>query len=229
MKNSLKHLAIIMDGNRRWAKIRGLPTLYGHKKGYELLAKLGDWCIEEKIPTVTVWAFSTENWKRSQQEVGFLFDLFRRALTTDLDKLHAKKVRLKVLGRLTDLPEDIQKMISIAEAKTKNNKATTLNIAINYGGRPEIVDMVKKAIKQGLKAEDITIENLQKQAYDPNLPAVDLMIRTSGEIRTSGFLLWHSDYAELYFTEKNWPEFTKADFQKAIKSYYGRQRRFGGN
>lgn len=225
----LKHLAIIMDGNRRWARKKGLPILEGHRKGLEVFQKVGQWCLDRDIEILTVWAFSTENWKRSRKEVGYLMNLFRKALTEKIKELHTKGIRLKVLGRRKDLPQDLQKKIAYAEKLTQNNKRGLLNLAINYGGRAEIVDAIKKIIRKKIPPQKITQELIDKFLYTAFLPEPDLIIRTSGEKRLSGFLIWQAAYSELYFCPKYWPDFTEKDLDKAIRDFYKRKRRFGGD
>lgn len=226
---TLKHLGIIMDGNRTWAKNQGLPTLQGHKRGYEKMKEVGDWCIEEGIDVLTVYAFSTENWNRSKEEVSYLMKILKNALTKDVDFFKKKNIRLKVIGRISGLSKDIQEAIVKAEEATKNGTRGLLNIAINYGGRAEIVDAVKKIVDQKIKSEDIDEETISNNIYTSGLPNVDLIIRTSGQQRLSGFLLWQSFYSELYFPSVTWPAFSKEDLTEAIDWYTGRERRFGGD
>ena len=226
-KAVLNHLAIIMDGNRRWAKKRGLPTLIGHKKGYDKILKVGDWCLDRSIKVLTVFAFSTENWNRSQEEVSYLMNLLKEGLRRDVKTMHQKGIKVRILGRLNQLSKDLQKECRQAMALTKNNKKATLNIALNYGGQLEIVDAVNRAIKA--KVRSVTEKVLQKFMYDPKMPPPDLIIRTSGEQRLSGFLLWHSAYSEFYFPKVCWPGFGEKDLDAALKDYAGRHRRFGGN
>lgn len=223
----LKHLAIIMDGNRRWAKKRGLPTLFGHKKGYGKILKVGDWCLDRGIKVLTVFAFSTENWNRSKEEVAYLFNLLRVGLGKDVETMHKKGIKVQILGRLYELPKDLQDACKKAMKLTEKNIKATLNILINYGGQPEIIDAVNKLIKEKIKK--VTPEVLEKFLYDPGMPPPDLIIRTSGEYRTSGFLLWESAYSELYFCQKAWPAFAESDLDIALTEYQNRNRRFGGN
>lgn len=224
-KPVLQHLAIIMDGNRRWAKKRGLPSLYGHKKGYDKILKVGDWCLERGIKVLTVFAFSTENWNRSKEEVGYLMNLLKTGLTNDIKTMHQKGIRVRMLGRLNELPKDLQELCRQSMELTKNNTKATLNIALNYGGQPEIVDAVNCVIKSG--ASQVDEQTFAKYLYDPKMPPPDLIIRTSGEQRTSGFLLWHAAYSELYFTKVLWPAFSAKDLDQALEDYSARQRRFG--
>ncbi len=226
-KNGIRHLGIIMDGNRRWAKEHGLPSFEGHRRGYANLKKVGDWCISRGIEVLTVFAFSTENWQRSKQEVSYLMRLFEMALSRDLDDLHRKNIRIAVIGRVTDLPKRLQKHIAAAVEKTKHNTRGTVQLALNYGGRAEIVDAVKKVVRTARSASKITEESISRAMYTAEQPDPDLIIRTSGEQRTSGFLAWQGAYSELYFTKKYWPEFTEADLDQALNEYSRRQRRFG--
>lgn len=226
-KNGIRHLGIIMDGNRHWAQAHGLPTMEGHRRGYAQLKNVGDWCINRGIEVLTVYAFSTENWQRSKKEVTYLMRLFELALSRDLNELHRKNMRIAVIGRIAGLPQRLQQRIKQAVAKTKNNTRGTLQLALNYGGRAEIVDAVKKIVGTARRASKITEESISQALYTAHQPDPDLIIRTSGELRTSGFLAWQGAYSELYFTKKYWPEFTEADLDQALNEYSRRQRRFG--
>ncbi|MCX6785481.1 MAG: polyprenyl diphosphate synthase [Candidatus Komeilibacteria bacterium] len=224
-KPILRHLGIIMDGNRRWAKKHGLSALFGHKKGYENILKLGDWCLERGIAVLTVFAFSTENWDRSKHEVSYLMNLLKIGLTKDIKLMHQKGIKVQIIGRLSQLPKNLQTACSAAMELTKKNTRAILNIALNYGGQAEIIDGINKIINQ--KVSKVTEESFQDYLYDPKMPPADLIIRTSGEQRISGFLLWHAAYSEFYFTETLWPDFSEKDLDKALADYAGRQRRFG--
>lgn len=223
----LKHLAFIMDGNRRFAREHGLPTLEGHRAGYQTVKKLGDWCLARQIPVVTIWAFSTENWKRAEEEVGYLMDLLEWSLRNDLEEFHQKGIRLKIIGRREQLRASIVEGIERAEEQTKNNTKMTLVIALNYGGQAEIVDAYKTLMQRGVSADQVTEEAIASALYWPEMPAPDFIVRTSGEERLSGFLLWQAAYAELYWYQKNWPDFSEADLDAALEEYARRQRRFG--
>jgi undecaprenyl diphosphate synthase len=225
--HGIKHLGIIMDGNRRWAKKRGLPALEGHRQGRVIAKKVGEWCIDRGIEVLTLFAFSTENWNRSKKEVQFLFRLLEIMLTKDLDELNRKNIRLTVIGRITGLPNRLQARIEHAVEVTKNNTRGTLQLAVNYGGRGEIVDAVKQLVKEARSASKITEASIGEKLYTSTQPDPDLIIRTSGEQRTSNFLLWQAAYSELYFTKKNWPEFTEKDLDLALQEYKRRERRFG--
>lgn len=224
---ALKHLALIMDGNRRFARERGLPTLEGHRAGYQTVKKLGDWCLARRIEVVTLWAFSTENWKRAQDEVGYLMDLLEWSLRNDVDEFDKKGIRLKVIGQRDRLRPSIIEGINNAEERTKNNTKMTLVIALNYGGRTEIIDAMKRLIQAGISVDQIDEAKVTSAMYWPEMPEPDLIIRTSGEERLSGFLLWQAPYAELYWCKKHWPDFNEADLDTALEEYGSRQRRYG--
>lgn len=226
-QKKIEHLAIILDGNRRWARARDLPTLQGHKRGYDNVKKVGKWCLEKGIKILTVYAFSTENWKRSEHEVNYLMKLLKRALSKDLPEFHKMGLQLRIIGRRKGLPKDLQTAIEKAEKKTKNNNKGILNIAINYGGRAEIVDAIKKICKKKMPISNIDQNLVEKNLYTAGLPNPDIIVRTSGEHRLSGFLLWQASYSELLFIKKHWPEFSKKDLESVIKEYNKRQRRFG--
>lgn len=227
-KNTLRHIAIIMDGNRRWAKNRGLPTLEGHRRGYNKMKKVTEWCIKKGIKILTVYAFSTENWNRSQNEVNYLMDLFREALNRDITEMAKQGVQVKLIGQKERLAPDIQKMVKQAESKTKDNKKLLFQMAISYGGRPDIVQAVKKIANQKIPANKITEDLISKNLWTNGCPDPDLIIRTSGEYRLSNFLTWQSAYSELIFIKKHWPAFSEKDLELAIEEYNSRQRRFGG-
>ncbi|MBN1778942.1 MAG: di-trans,poly-cis-decaprenylcistransferase [Candidatus Buchananbacteria bacterium] len=225
--NQLAHLGIIMDGNRRWAKNNGLASLVGHRKGYEKMKEVASWCIEAGVKVLTVYAFSTENWNRSEYEVKYLMDLFRLVLKNDLAKLAEQGIRVNVIGQKERLDADIQDLIAQAEIKTKNNQRLIFNLAISYGGRPEIIQAVKKIIDQKIAIEKIDEDLIKKFLWTDGLPDPDLIIRTSGEHRLSNFLTWQSVYSELLFIDKHWPDFSQADLQQAIEVFNNRQRRYG--
>lgn len=229
-----KHVAIIMDGNRRYSKIQGnLSAIEGHKRGVDTLENVLEWCIDLGIDIVTVYAFSTENFKRSEKEVKDLMNLFVESflsISTN-KKIHKNKVRLKAVGRLDLFPEDVRDAIKDAEKSTEQYTQRLINIAMGYDGRVEIVDAFKKIAKKVQKGEldpeDIDENMINDNLYTAGLEDPNLVIRTSGEERLSGFLLWQSSYSELYFTDSLWPELRKVDFLRAIRSYTQRQRRFG--
>ncbi len=223
----VRHLGIIMDGNRRWAKKRGRPTLEGHRRGYDAFKQVGEWCLDRGIEILTVYAFSTENWNRSKKEVNYLMRLLSFALSSEVDDLHRKNIRISVIGRVKELPDHLQKHIRTAMALTKNNTRGTLQLAINYGGRLEIVDAVKKVFKDAKNASAFSERSLSAAMYTAGQPDPDLILRTSGEQRLSGFLAWQGVYSELLFLKKNWPDFTEHDLDLSLREYGRRQRRFG--
>lgn len=223
----VKHLAIIMDGNRRWAKDRGLLSVQGHREGYETLKRIGDVCLERGIEILTVFAFSTENWKRTQEEVGYLMDLLEEALRNELDYFKKKEVRIRVIGRREGLRASVLGAIEDAERETAHFTKCTLCLCVNYGGRAEIVDAVKALTAEGMKSEEIDEAALQSKLYWPDMPDPDLIIRTSGEERLSGFLVWQAAYSELYWTKKHWPDFNEQELDSALDEYASRQRRYG--
>lgn len=224
---ALRHLAIIMDGNRRWAKEKGLPSLQGHTAGYDTLKKIGDACLARGIEVLSVFAFSTENWKRTQEEVGYLMDLLEKGLRNELNEFQRKGLRIRVLGRREGLRPSVLEAIQIAEDQTAKNTKATLCICLNYGGRLEIVDAVKKLVADGVPADQIDEAAVASRLYWPDMPEPDLIIRTSGEERLSGFLLWESAYSELYWTQTHWPDFDEAELDKALEAFAARQRRYG--
>ena len=226
-ESAVEHLAVIMDGNRRWAQARGLPAVEGHRRGYETLKKAVEWCLGRQIKYLTVWAFSTENWQRSEEEVNFLMELLKLAFVKELPFLQEKNVKLKIIGERKNLSSEIKEIISQAELATLNNTAMSLIVAFNYGGRDELVRAVKKIIQQGVAAKEATGDLISQQLDTAGLPDPDLVIRTSGEQRLSGFLPWQSAYSELYFMPKYWPEFTEQDLDQAITEFKRRQRKFG--
>lgn len=223
------HVGIIMDGNRRWAKAQGLPTLKGHQKGYDAFLDVAEHAFEKGVKVLSVFAFSTENWKRTEEEVGYLMRLLRKAVNESYKRLHKKGVRILVSGRIDELPDGLAKDVRRVVEETKDNVKGMLHIALNYGGRPELIDAVKTMLKENLDPETLTEEVFHEYLYNPSVPDMDYLIRTSGEQRTSGFFPWQAAYAEYYFAEKNWPEFGPEDFDLALDEYANRNRRFGGN
>lgn len=226
-ETGVRHLACIMDGNRRWARDRGLPAVEGHRAGYETMKKVGEWCLERGIETLTVFAFSTENWKRSETEVGFLMSLLEFALDKELDYFVSRKIRLRILGRREGFSKKILELIDRAQDATKDFDRMTFAICLNYGGRTEIVDAVKTIVSEGIPVDAIDEQTIAKRLYWPNMPDPDLVIRTSGEQRLSGFLTWETVYSELYWIEKFWPALEEADIDAALEEYKKRQRRYG--
>ena len=230
--NLPNHIAIIMDGNRRWAKERGMKPTEGHKVGAETLENIVSYCNEIGIKFLTVFAFSTENWKRSKEEVGILMNLLRVYLEKLTKRANSENVKIQMIGEIEAFEEDIKKSMYRIMERTKNNTGLTLNIALNYGGRLELINALKKIaykIKDGeIQTDSITEETIGLELYTSKQPDPDLLIRTSGEQRLSNFLLWQLAYTELYFTNKYWPDFTSQDLEEAIKEYQKRNRRFGG-
>src|SRR3989344_4899390 len=224
---SLAHLGLIIDGNRRWAKKHGLPTLEGHRRGYAKLKEITRWCIDAGVSYLTVYAFSTENWQRSKREVSYLMNLLRRGLLTDVEEFHAHGVQLRMVGQRNRLAADIRKTVTAAERKTAANKKLVLTLAISYGGRQEIIEAVKAIVAKKVPTRKITAELIGQQLWTAGLPDPDLIVRTSGEQRLSGFLLWGSAYSELLFIEKHWPDVTRRDFDAVISEHQNRHRRFG--
>ena len=230
--NLPKHIAIIMDGNRRWAKKRGLDAKKGHKQGADTLENIVKFANKLGISYLTVYAFSTENWKRTEEEVGALMLLLQNYLEDFLQRVDTENVKIRVLGDITKLPKGLQKSIQKCVAKTKENTGLVLNIAFNYGGRDEIVKAVQqiaKKVQEGkLKPEEIQENTVEKELYTAGQPDPDLLIRTSGEMRTSNFLPWQLVYSEFLFMDKYWPDFTGEDLLEAIAIYQKRNRKFGG-
>ena len=224
MLNIPNHIAIIMDGNGRWAKGKNRPRVFGHKAGADTLRKIVKYCGNIGVKYLTVYAFSTENWKRSQEEVSALMTLFKTYINSEKKMLLENKVRFMVSGREEGVSESLLKAIRELEKETSKDYKMTLNIAFNYGGRAEIIDAIKKARDMG---EEITEENFSKFLYN-DIPDPELIIRTSGEFRISNFLLWQLAYSEIYITDVYWPDFDEKELDKAIESYNKRERRFGG-
>jgi undecaprenyl diphosphate synthase len=222
-----EHLAFILDGNRRWAKQRGLPTLLGHQKGYRVLKKIVDASFERGVKYVSAFVFSTENWSRASEEVDYLMDLALRIFTKDLKETHEKGIRICWFGIKDKLSQKHINAIAEAEELTKNNTAGTLCICFNYGGKQEIIDATKKIVASGISVDEITDEDVEKNLYHPEVPAVDLMVRTSNEHRISNFLLWRLAYSEFLFIKKHWPSFGVKDLDKVLEEYASRSRRFG--
>lgn len=218
------HVGIILDGNRRWAKQQGLPTLEGHRRGAEVFKEIASHAFNKGVSSVSAYIFSTENWQRTEEEVGYLMQLVTKAVDQYLDEFHERGIRIVILGRREGLRKKVLESIARTEEKTKNNTAGTLALCFNYGGREEIADAANKLVAEG---KEITAENIGKAIYQPDLPDMDLVIRTSGEHRLSGYMLWRAAYSELYFTPTMWPAFTTTDFDAALDDYAGRQRRFG--
>jgi undecaprenyl diphosphate synthase len=222
-----RHLGFILDGNRRWAHSHHLPEFEGHLAGYAALKTVLHAVFDFGIPYVTIYAFSTENWQRDGRQVSRLMRLVVKAVTSDLSELVANRVRVRFLGRLDGLSKQVIKAIEKAEAKTRDFTQGTLAICFNYGGQQEIVDAVKQCLRDGLGPDDINEQAIAARLYAPDVPPLDIVVRTSGEQRLSNFMLWRSHYSELLFIEKYWPDMTKQDVADIIKEYNHRLRRFG--
>ena len=229
--NMPKHIAIIMDGNRRWAREKGLDIKQGHKQGAKTLEEIVRYANKIGLKYITVYAFSTENWKRAKEEVGALMLLLQTYLDDYSKRADTENIKVKILGDISALSEGMQKSIAKCMERTKNNTGITFNIALNYGGRDEIIKATKKIAKKvkenELQIEDITEETISNALYTEGQPDPDLLIRTSGELRTSGFLPWQIVYSEFLFIDKNWPDFNEADSDYAIQIYQNRNRKFG--
>ncbi|MFA5381548.1 MAG: polyprenyl diphosphate synthase [Candidatus Micrarchaeia archaeon] len=218
------HIAIIPDGNRRWAKENKLDYILGHKKGTEVLRQLLDWTGELNIPILSIWGFSTENFNRNENEVNYLFNLFNEKIDEYLKEHEKYKAKIRFIGDRSKFSKEFTKKIEKVEELTKNNKDFQLNILLNYGGREEIIKIIKELKNT---KEETTEKLIEDHLYTNGIPDPDLIIRTSGEKRLSGLMPWQSVYSELYFINKLWPDFTKEDLEKAIEEYGNRKRRFG--
>lgn len=232
-ENLPKHIAIIMDGNRRWAKQRGKIASFGHKEGAKTLEKIVRYANKIGIENITVYAFSTENWKRSEEEVGALMMLFQSYLDDYAKRADSENIKVKIIGNTKALSEKMQSSIKKCMERTENNTGITFNIALNYGGRDELIHAIKQ-VAQDVKDEKISIEDITENVISENLytagqPDPDLLIRTSGELRLSNFLPWQLVYSEFLFVDKNWPDFEEKDLDEAIIEYQKRTRKFGAN
>jgi len=226
-EQQIKHLAFIMDGNRRWAKANNLPTLEGHRRGYDVMVNMAKWCSEKGIKVLTVYAFSSDNWNRSEEEVGYLMDLFRMIFDSAMEEVAKINGRVIMIGQKERFPKDLQELIKKAEEKTKNNTGIIFQVGLSYGGRPDIIQAVKRIINDKIEPEKVTEEFFSSYLWTVDVPDPDLIVRTSHEFRLSNFLTWQSAYSELLFLEKNWPEITEADLDQIIEEFSQRQRRFG--
>lgn len=232
MENIPKHIVLFPDGNRRWAKAKGMDSLEGHRVGYEKVVQLMYWCQERGVKALTIFGFSTENWNRTEREVSYLMRLLETGLMEQLKKYVEKKaeergVRVRIIGQKERLPESLQKVIAKVEETTKDNDKFFVTLAVSYGGRWDIVQAAQKMLKEGIAPEEVTEELFSNYLSTAGLPEPDLVIRAGGEQRFSNFLLWQSAYAELYFYQKYWPDFTEQDLDDALFEYQKRQRRFG--
>ena len=230
--NTLNHIAFIMDGNGRWAKARHLPRHLGHKEGCERVSEIYEACRKKGIKVVSLYAFSTENWNRPKSEINHLFSYLEAFFNREMDRMLKDGCKIIVSGDITKLPEKTQKTINKSIELTKNNDKYVFNICLNYGGKAEIIRAAKKfaddVIKHNIKIEDLTEDKFEDYLYTKGLPPVDLLIRTSGEQRTSNFLPWQLAYAEFVFTPTPWPDFTEEEFDKCLMEFYQRSRRYGG-
>jgi len=222
------HVAIIMDGNGRWAKQRGLPRLEGHQAGVENMRSAIDYFSQLKVKYLTLYGFSTENWNRPEEEINGLLNLLQEIIDEETLKLHRQGVRLRHLGQLDRLPQNLQVAINKIVDLTKNNTGLNFSFAFNYGGRTEIVDAVRRLVAEGIPAGKIDENLFSRYLYTADLPEVDLVIRTGGELRVSNFLIWQAAYSEYYFTKVLWPDFDSQGIDQALLAYSQRQRRFGG-
>ena len=228
---NLQHIAIIMDGNRRWAKEKHLPSAMGHQKGVQSLKTVLKACHSFGVKYLTVYAFSTENWNRPQEEVNFLMGLLANTIKNELKELDQNDVRIKFIGKISELNNELKTILSNAEEKTKDNNGVRLQIAFNYGSRAEITNALKKIAKDisegKLNADEISEQTIQEKLYTKDIPDPDLLVRTGGEQRLSNYLLWQAAYSEIYVTDTYWPDFDKESLAQAIIEYSERTRRFG--
>ena len=227
-----RHVAIIMDGNGRWAAQRGQPRIAGHRAGVEAVRAAVDTGARLGLQALTLYAFSTENWKRPRYEVDALMRMLRRYLRIELDEIDKQNIKFQTIGRTGALADNVRAEIARATERTSKNKGMVLTVALNYGGRAEIVDACKAAVRrlldEGSRPDEITEERIANELYTRNLPELDLLVRTSGELRISNFLLWQSAYSEIYVTDTLWPDFRRIHLLEAVLDYQGRDRRFGG-
>lgn len=226
--NAPRHVAVIMDGNGRWAQRRWLPRAAGHRAGIAVLEPLIEAAGHAGVETLTLYAFSTENWTRPEDEVSTLMKLFIETARAKVPELNARGARLRFLGRRESLPREVREALQEAEELTADNTGIDVYIALNYGGRGEIVDATRRMISDGLRPEEVDEQTFSRYLYAPEVPEIDLVIRTSGELRVSNFLLWQIAYAEFYVTDTLWPDFSREEFLRAIESFASRSRRRGG-
>ena len=225
IKNSINHLAIIMDGNGRWAKHKNQSRSFGHKYGAQTAKKIINDCVKKEIPFLTLYTFSKENWSRPKEEIDTLMILLSTMLKNETENMLRNNIKFNIVGRIEDLPEKTRDWVLTTIEKTKNNTGLTLTLALSYGGRQEIVDAFNAIMNKEIKI--INEEILKNHLYCPDLPDPDIIIRTGGEYRLSNFLLWQSAYAEIYICQKNWPDFDENDLEKALEEYENRNRTFG--
>ena len=222
--NKLNHVAIIMDGNGRWGLKKKNSRNYGHLKGLNTVELIIKTSVKKKIPFLTLFTFSTENWKRPEKEINFLFDLIRNSLKKNINRIIKQGIKINIIGKKNKLPKDIIKMIKLIENRTSKNNIITVNLALNYGSKEEIINACKKFVN---KNKILNIANFEKKLYTNGIPDPDILIRTGGTKRLSNFLLWQLAYTEIFFIEKLWPDFNDIDFKKIIKKFYNIKRNFG--
>ena len=227
--NIPEHVGIIIDGNRRWAQERNLPSFEGHSAGYEKMRKAPEWFFLRGVKVLSIFAFSTENWNRSQEEVNYLMKLLKKTIDEETEEINKRGYKILISGRIDELPGDLPESCLGAINKTKDNTKGILNICLNYGGRAEIIDAIRKMIKNKVEVEQVHEGMVKKYLYNGDLPDPDIIVRTSGEQRLSGFELWQGAYSELFFLEKYWPEFEESDVDLILEEYVSRKRRFGGD
>ncbi len=223
--NKLSHVAIIMDGNGRWGLKRKGSRNYGHIQGIKTAETIIKLSVRNRIPFLTLYTFSTENWRRPESEINFLFNLIRKSLKKNLQKIIKQGIKVNIIGQRKRLPKDISKTIKIIEKKTFHNKTITLNLALNYGSKEEIINTCKDLSR--MQKKEINIKNFEKKLYTGNIPDPEILIRTGGAKRLSNFLLWQLAYAEIFFIDKLWPDFNEKDFNKIVKKFYSIKRNFG--
>ena len=223
--NKLNHVAIIMDGNGRWGLKRKRSRNFGHQKGIKAVETVIESSLIKRIPYLTLYTFSTENWKRPKNEINFLFNLIRRSLKTKMKKIIKQGIKINVIGKKEGLPKDIANIVQIIEKKTIKNKNITLNLALNYGSKEEIINACNKLIYK--KKRNISINNFERELYTKDMPDPEILIRTGGTKRLSNFLLWQAAYSEIFFVDKLWPDFNKKDFNEIIRKFYKIKRNFG--
>ena len=225
--NIPNHIVLFPDGNRRWAKQKGIASLEGHMQGYKNLLDFSEWCKNRGVKTLTAFGFSTENWNRTKQEVDYLMNLLEKCLLDNVEKYNKEGVRVRVIGQRERLPKSLQEAIETTEKATENNSKLFLNLAISYGGKWDILQAVKNIIKEGIDPDKIDEKVFEDHLSTAGLPAPDLIIRAGGEKRMSNFVLWQAAYSELYFSPKLWPEFSEQDLDEALAEFDRRARRFG--
>ena len=223
--NELNHVAIIMDGNGRWGLKKNKTRNYGHSQGIKTVETVIKSSVKQKIPFLTLYTFSTENWKRPENEINFLFDLIRKSLKRNLKKIIKQGIKINIIGKRKGLPSDVNRTIKVIEKKTFKNKTITLNIALNYGSKEEIISVCKTLAKRN--SNKINVKNFEKELYTKNMPHPDILIRTGGTRRLSNFLLWQLAYTEIFFINKLWPDFNEKDYKKIIIKFHKIKRKFG--